>query len=112
MKPQSYIVSASSGGNSHSSIYRPDLHLTPFNISLGVIVSTSAGYTVQHTFDDLETTSAESATFFNHEFLVEASVSDDGNYAFPVTGIRLEVSAAASGGFSTLNLIQAGYANS
>ena len=52
MRVQTYTVSASAAGNSHSSIYVPDSHRTPFNIGFGATIATTAHYTVQHTFQD------------------------------------------------------------
>ena len=97
-------VNASASGNSHSSVWKTDLHLTPFNIGFGCVVDTTAKFTVQHTF---ETDVSAGTKFFPHEFVVQASADIDGNYAFPVTGIRLEVSAANTGGV-TGTFIQAG----
>jgi hypothetical protein len=44
---------------------------------------------------------------FPHEFLTGKTVSDDGNYAFPVTAVRLSVSALTAGA-ATLTVIQSG----
>lgn len=107
MKPQTVTVSASAGGNSHSSIYIPDIHRSPFNIGFGAVVATTAHFTVQHTFDDIINTSAGGVTWFAHEFVVGASANIDGNYAFPIRGIRVEASAANEGGVS-VTFIQAG----
>lgn len=77
----------------------------PFNVGFGVIVSGVVDYTVQHTFDD---PAVGFTTWFNHPTIAGQSASADGNYAFPVTGIRLTVNSGA--GSATLKLIQAGIA--
>lgn len=77
----------------------------PCNIGFGVIVSGTVDYTVQHTFDDPAT---GFTTWFPHPTIATQSTNKDGNYAFPVTGIRLTVNSG--GGTATLKLVQAGIA--
>jgi hypothetical protein len=105
-KPTSITVSASAGGNSHSSIFVPDRYQTPFNLSIGAVIATTCTFTVQHCFEDPLATSAGGLTWFPHEFIVAASANIDGNYAFPVGGVRVEASAANEGGV-TVTFIQA-----
>lgn len=85
-----------------------DQYLNPTNIGLGVVISATATYTVEHTFDDVfdEAFNPATATWFPHPTLAAQSASADGNLAFPPTAVRLNV--AASTGTVTLNLIQAG----
>ena len=78
-------------------------NVTPFNVGFGVIVSGTVNYTVQHTFDD---PSVGFTTWFNHPTIASQAANADGNYAFPVTGIRLTVNSG--GGTATMTLIQAG----
>ena len=77
----------------------------PFNVGFGVITSGTVDYTVQHTFDD---PGVGFTTWFNHPTVAGQIASADGNYAFPVTGIRVTVNSGA--GTATLKLIQAGIA--
>jgi hypothetical protein len=77
----------------------------PFNVGFGVIVDGVVDYTVQHTFDD---PAVGFTTWFDHPTIGDQIASADGNYAFPVTGIRLTVNSGA--GSATLKLIQAGIA--
>lgn len=107
MRPQTYTVSATAGGNSVSPIFIPDRHITPFNIGFGAVIATTAKFTVQHTFQDPNTVSAGGLTWFSHEFAVDTNTNIDGNYAFPVAGIRVLCSAASEGGVS-VTFIQAG----
>ena len=107
MRGQTFTVSASAGGNAHSPVFGPDHHITPFNIGFGAVVATTAHYTVQHTFQNPLQVSAAALTWFSHEFVLAASANADGNYAFPINGIRVEVSAADEGGVS-VTFIQAG----
>ena len=60
--------------------------------------------TVEHTFDNPQTTA--SPTWFPHPTVFELAVNSDGNYAFPVAGIRVTVNSG--GGTATLTVIQAG----
>lgn len=107
MRGKTYTVSASAGGNSRSGIYIPDRHVTPFNIGFGATIATTAHFTVLHTFQDPQLVSAGALSWFPHEFVVQSSANIDGNYAFPVGGICVEISAAGEGGVST-TFMQAG----
>ncbi len=110
MRLESFTVAATAGGISYSPVYRPNAHISPFNVGFGVVYTTTAKYTIQHTFDDLVQTTADSATWFNHPFVADvSSQNSDGNYAYPVAGIRLRVCAANTGS-ARVNFIQAGYA--
>lgn len=76
---------------------------TPFNVGFGVTVSGTVTYTVQHTFDD---PGVGFTTWFSHPTIFDETTNQDGNYAFPVTGIKLLVTAGS--GTATMNLVQAG----
>jgi len=78
-------------------------NISPFNVGFGVIVSGTVDYTVQHTFDDPAT---GFTTWFSHPTVAGESTNQDGNYAFPVTGIKVLVNSGS--GSATLKLIQAG----
>lgn len=106
MRANTYTVSASAGGNSHSSVFLPDLHISPFNIGFGAIIATTCKFTIQHTFKNPDDGLAAS-DWFSHEYVVAASANIDGNYAFPVRAIRVQASAASEGGVS-VTFIQAG----
>lgn len=107
MRPIQVTVSSLST----SSVIPMDTYQDPF--SAGVAVSLSVGatltYTVQHTFDDVFAPgfSPTTAKWFDHATLVNKTASSDGNYASPVTGIRLNVTAY-TGGSATMTVIQAG----
>jgi hypothetical protein len=85
-----------------------DIHLTPFNVGFGVSVTGTVSYTVQHTFDDVlaRDFNPATATWFPHEDLVSQTNNQDGNYAFPVRAIRLNV--GSSTGTVTITILQAG----
>jgi hypothetical protein len=70
-----------------------DSRSNPFNLSFGcVVVSGTPTYKVEHTFDNVLDSSV-TATAFTHEFVSASTSSDDGNYAFPVSAIRLTISS-------------------
>lgn len=79
---------------------------TPFNVGFGVIVEDTVNYTVQHTFDDPRMGFDINTVWFDHPTIAAKSDNQDGNYAFPVTAIRLTVNSG--GGTATLKLVQAG----
>lgn len=81
-----------------------DYKQTPFNVGLGIVISGTLTYTVQHTFDNIQDSSV-SPTAFDNSGLIDRTANDDGNYAFPVRAIRLNVTARTSGG-ATLTVIQ------
>lgn len=88
-----------------------DYYRGPFNVGIGVAVSAGANltYTVEHTFDDVFSPSfnASTAVWYPTTNLSAVSASATGNLAFPVTAVRLRVSAWV-GGTATMTVIQAG----
>lgn len=92
-------------GTGSSSAIVMNTNATPFNVGFGVITDGTVTYTVQHTFDD---PASGFTTWFDHPTIFDQTDNQDGNYAFPVTGIRVTVTAG--GGTATLKLIQAGIA--
>jgi hypothetical protein len=92
-------------------VFVPDVMQTPFAIGVGCVVSsTNITYSVQHTFDytGSSTFISSNTTWFTNTGISSASSNVDGNYAFPVSAIRPNVTAGSSTGTLTLTLIQAG----
>ena len=104
-------IRVSVGSQTTSAPIPMDTYQNPFNVGVSVNLSAGASltYTVQHTFDDINAPgfSAATATWFPHATLAAKTASSDGNYAYPVTAIRLNVTAFTSG-TATMNVIQAG----
>lgn len=104
-------IRATVSSQTTSAVIPMDIYLDPFNVSIGVALSAGASltYTVQHTFDDVFASNfnAATATWYPHASLATKTASADGNYAFPVTAIRLNVTAYTSGS-ATMTLVQAG----
>lgn len=91
-----------------SGVYTPDNYISPFNIALGVTVTGTVTYTVQYTFDDVYAATFDPATanWVDHPSLTGKNASLDSNIAYPVTGVRLKVTAGT--GTTRLTIIQAG----
>lgn len=100
------IVLTASGDSAVSNIAVVDHYRTPFNIGIGVVVTGAVNATVQHTFDDV-LDDAVTPTWFEHPTLAGLTANTDGNYAFPVRGIRV-VHEAGDTGDTTVTIIQAG----
>lgn len=98
------IVLAKKGSGS-STLGVLDHYQTPFNVGIGVVVSGTVNYTIQHTFDDVFD-SAVTPTWFNHPTLVTQTANADGNYAFPVRAVKVLVNSGS--GTATATVIQAG----
>ena len=88
-----------------------DVNQGPFNVGVGVAVSALASltYSGQYTFDDVLAPgfSPSSAVWYSLISLASKTASLDGNFAYPVTAIRLSVTAYTSGTV-TMTVIQAG----
>lgn len=63
-----------------------------FKVSLGVVISATATYTVQHTFDNV--LADETPVWFDHSDLAALTANADGNYAFPAMATRIDVTAS------------------
>ncbi len=90
-------------GAGSSSALVMNTNISPFNVGFGVDASGTVNYTIQHTFDD---PAVGFSLWFNHPTVASQSTDQDGNYAFPVTGVRVTVNSG--GGTATLKLVQAG----
>lgn len=74
-----------------------------FAIGFGCVVSGTVTYTVQHTFDNIQDSSI-TPTAFDHSTVSAETTNQDGNYAFPVRAIRLNVTAGT--GSVTITILQ------
>jgi hypothetical protein len=85
-----------------------DTYISPFNVGFGVVATGTVTYSVQHTFDDVFAADyvPASGNWFNHPTIVAVSTTQDGNYAFPVSAIRFNVTAGT--GSIAAVVIQAG----
>ena len=99
-------ITVNVGSQTASSWIPLDIKKTPFNVGLGIVLSIGADltYTVEHTFDDVQD-STVTPTAFSNAGLIDRVSNDDGNYAFPVQAVRLNVTDYTSGD-ATLTIIQ------
>lgn len=97
------VQTVSKTGVGSSSPLVMNTNISPFNVGFGVSVTGTVNYTVQHTFDD---PAVGFTTWFSHPTVASQAANADGNYAFPVTGIKVLVNSGS--GTATLELIQAG----
>ena len=76
---------------------------TYFSIGFGCVVSGTVTYTIQHTFDDVFD-SKVTPTAFDHSTLSGETTNQDGNYAFPIRAMRVNVTAGT--GSVTVTILQ------
>lgn len=74
-----------------------------FGIGFGCVVSGTVTYDVQHTFDNIFDSSI-TPTAFTHSSVTGKTANQDGNYAFPVRAVRLNVTAGS--GSVTITVLQ------
>ena len=73
-----------------------DYKQSPFSVGFGVVLSGTATYTVEHTFDDVYDTTI-TPTAFAHASIAGKTANDNSSYNFPVRAVRLNVTAWTSG---------------
>ncbi len=85
--------------------------IDPFNVTIAVAVTGTVTYQVEATVTDLTTPgyTASGDTWFVHSTLVGKTDNQVSNYAFPVTAVRLNVTAGT--GTAKMTTIQAGFSN-
>lgn len=99
------LQTVSQTGVGSSSPIVMNLNTSPFNVGFGVVKTGTVDFTVQHTFDD---PTVGFTTWFPHPTVAAQIANADGNYAFPVTAIRVTMNSGD--GTVTLKLIQSGIA--
>jgi len=77
-----------------------------FQVSLGVAITGTINFTVQHCFDAQHVTAPSTLTWWPHSSLVSKTVSADGNYAFPVTATRLLINSVTAGATVVFFVVQ------
>ena len=101
MRPQ---VSSTLGSVTTSSPMVMDSKQNPFNVGFAVVVTGTNTYTVEHTFSNIFDV-AVTPVWFPHSSVAAQTTNKDGNYAFTVMAIRLNMTAWTSGG-ATLTVLQ------
>lgn len=102
-----FRVTASASGS--PGYWVPDLDRDPFNIGIGVTVNGTLTYNIEYTFDDTSspTFNPATATWTPLSTLTGKTATADSNIAYPVTGIRINVTSYTSGS-AVATFIQAG----
>lgn len=77
-----------------------------FQVSLGVDISGTINYTVQHTFNQMGSANPSTFTWWPHATLVTKTADADGNYASPVTATRLLINSLTSGATAAFYVVQ------
>lgn len=96
MRPQTNTVSSATTG----SPLGIDYHENGFGVGFGCVISAGAvlTYKIQHTFDPIFSPDyTGTATWFDHSTVTGKTANQDGNYAFPIMAMRLNVTAYTSG---------------
>jgi len=85
-----------------------DPHRNPVNVGFGVtkVGTGDITFKVQHTFDDV--LAEASAVAFDHSLVSGKTASQDGSYAYPISAIRLNVTAVSGVATAILSVVQAG----
>lgn len=85
-----------------------DYKANPFSVGIGIDVSGTINYTLQHTFANIYSSSIIPSTekWFNHSSLVGATTDSDGNYAFNIMATRLLINSLTAGATIKLQLAQ------
>ncbi len=67
-----------------------------FQVGFGVVITGTATFKVQHTFDDIFDPTVI-PTWFDHPVVTGQTANKDGNYAYPIAALRLNVTTYGSG---------------
>lgn len=108
MQPNVQTTSDASGGAKNTNPVVLDYWVSPFNIALSVRVTGTVNYTVQYTFDyiDSNTWVASSANWNDHPSLSNKTGTLDSNLAYPATAVRMVQNSGS--GSCVFTVIQAG----
>lgn len=68
-----------------------------FNMGVGVAVTGTITYSIQHTYDDTVKLATYPVTWFTHGTITAKSAAFDGAYSQPVMGLRIIVTASTTG---------------
>jgi hypothetical protein len=92
-------------GTGSSSIVPLDHYQSPFNVGIGVVVSGTVNYTIQHTYDDVQNSSV-TPVWFDNATIANKAANFDGGYTLPVRAVKILVNSGT--GTATATIIQAG----
>lgn len=108
MQPIVKTTSDASSEIKYSSPIVLDYWISPFNVTLSVLVTGTVNYTVQYTFDiiDPNTWIPSTANWVDHPSLTSKTATLDSNLAYPATAVRLVQNSGT--GSCKFTVIQAG----
>jgi len=109
MRPIVQTLSDATGGTLNGNPIPLDYFANPNNITLSVLVTGTATYTVQYTFDLVQASDWTAATgnWVDHPSLTAQTATKDSNLAYPATAVRIKQTAGS--GSVRFTVIQAGY---
>jgi hypothetical protein len=86
-----------------------DPHVTPCNLGLGVVVTGTATFTVEYSYDDITSLApGVFANVFALAALAAKTTNTDSNITWPIRAVRLTLTSNTPPGGATLTAIQAG----
>ena len=108
MPPIVVNTSNAGGGAITANPVALDYFISPFNVALSVTVTGTVNYTVQYTFDLIQTDGylPASGNWVNHPTLSAQIVTLDANLAYPATAVRIIQTSGT--GSCRFTVIQAG----
>jgi len=108
-------------GTGTTQIWFPDFMQNPFNIGIQCVATSTVQFNIEHTLDNIEVTqigpfsgnanatTAGNATWIANPGITAATTNINGNYAFPVRAIRINVQSSTATGMVTATFIQANF---
>jgi hypothetical protein len=112
-------------GTGTSAIWFPDWMQNPFAVGIQCIATSTVQFSVQHTLDNIDVTNggggqggvsptvnattAANATWIDNPGITLATATINGNYAFPVRAIRVQIQSSTATGVVAATFIQATY---
>jgi hypothetical protein len=121
------ITQSGTGG---SAIWFPDWMQSPFNIGIQCVATGGTiQFSVQHTLDNIDVVNggaggtggvastpnaiaSTAATWIDNPGITLATATINGNYAFPVRAIRVQIQSSTATGVVVTTFIQANYGGS
>jgi hypothetical protein len=75
-----------------------------FGVGMGAVVSGTATYTIEYTFDAIMDPNVGTITAFPHATMAAQTANSSGNFAFPCAAVR--INQASGTGTVTLTILQ------
>ena len=72
-----------------------DRDVAAFAVGFGCPVTGTANYTIEYTFDDIFNPAVVSPTVFPHPIVAAQTTNQPGNFAFPISAMRLTVNSGS-----------------